>query len=192
MNHHDGGQLPLRLSRTHEIAAHLLMAVRRRIDDVGSDNIRVGEGHLLRQRIIRAKGREQGCSGHTADGEGRRLVEELALADLTVYVEVVEFEDLRRKILCRQPPRSFLQHVLTTHRFVHVFAPTDPAMLFDAGYPSDQICESELQVALGIGQHHWQRGIGPLNVILTCVGDTTSTEVNVATCPRGAPREHSY
>ncbi len=100
VHHHHGRYLAAGLGRAHQVAAHSAMALGRGVVDVFGDDIRIGEFHLAGQGIVGAQ-----CSQHPGGrqpqhrGAGPGAVEEVAPADATVDIEVIEFEQFGREIL---------------------------------------------------------------------------------------------
>ncbi len=102
MDHDHAGDLAGGLGRADQIAADLAIALGRLVGDVLRDDVRVGELDLLRHRIVRAQRGEDPRRAQPGDGEGAGAVEELALGDPAMDVEVVELEQLGLEVLCRE------------------------------------------------------------------------------------------
>ncbi len=88
----DARHLALGLGRAHQIGTDLAVAPGRGIADILGDDVGVGKGDLLRQRIVGRERVEHGDRRHAAQGEGGGAVEEFAAVEFAVHVEIVELE----------------------------------------------------------------------------------------------------
>ncbi|MNP23784.1 hypothetical protein D3C76_1165050 [compost metagenome] len=102
MDDHHRRDLAGGFCRTHQIGAHLPVALGRGVGDVLGDDVRVGEFDLFGKGVIRAQGRQQRTSGQATQGEQRGAVEKFAPVDQAMGVVVVEFQQLRGKVFCSE------------------------------------------------------------------------------------------